>query len=75
MGLDYFKRHHDVESVPYTPLSEIYENGDGTYTVRVYAWVFDGVTEHSATWARYEVDSSGKGEETSYNGGYVDLTQ
>ena len=75
MGLDYFKRHHDVESVPYTPLSEIYENPDGTYTIRVYVWVYDGVTEHSGTCTRYVVDSSGKGEETLGMGGYVDLTQ
>ena len=75
MGLDYFKRHNDVESVPYTPLAEIYENPDGTYTIRVYTWVYDGVTEHSATCTNYVVDSSGKGEETLGMGGYVDLTQ
>ena len=74
MGLDYFKRHNDLDGVQYAPLSEVYENPDGTYTVRVYAWIFDGVTEHSATWARYIVDSSGKGEENLL-GGYVDLTQ
>ena len=75
MGLDYFKRHNDAESVPYTPLAEIYENPDGTYTIRVYVWVYDGVTEHSGTCTRYVVDSSGKGEETLGMGGYVDLTQ
>ena len=75
MGLDYFKRHNDVDGVSYTPRSEVYKNADGTYTVRVYVWVYDGVTEHSSTCANYVVDSSGKGEETSYNGGYVDLTQ
>ena len=71
MGLDYFKRHNDLDGVPYVPYSEVWEESDGTYVVRVYAHVLDHVT----TWARYEVDSSGKGEETSYNGGYVDLTQ
>ena len=32
----------------------LYENTDGTYTIRVYAHVLDHVT----AWARYVVDSS-----------------